>query len=116
MKCTIACLLLLFIMCFPSCKKDTTDSCSPTDTTQTYTAKIKPIMDANCVASGCHDAASAPLSDAVNLSTFDGTMDAVKNKNMINQLQSGTMPKNAPALPDSLINRIISWRDNCYQQ
>ncbi len=39
-----------------SCKKDEGDSIDCAGITPTYTADIKPILDASCAKSGCHDA------------------------------------------------------------
>lgn len=110
---TILALAVVSLLCIASCKKETTTTCTPTDTTQTFTAKVKPIIDNNCVGAGCHDASSPPR---VNLTTYDGVVSATKNNNLINQLQTGVMPKNGTPLPDSLIQKVIAWRDNCYQQ
>ena len=109
-------LIMTTLLSVASCKKDSTPACTTTDSTQTFTAKIKPILDATCVTSGCHDAASAPLSNGVDLSNYDGAVAAAKNKDMVGLLQTGVMPKGGPVLPDSLINKIIAWRNNCYQR
>ncbi len=111
---TAICLFASLLLYVSACKKETTTpTCSPSDTTQTFTAKVKPIIDANCITSGCHDATA---SGGVNLTTYDGVVSATKNNNLISQVQSGLMPQGLPALPDSSINKIIAWKDNCYQQ
>jgi hypothetical protein len=105
--------LMLSLMLVASCKKDSTETCTHTDTTQTFTAKVKPIIDANCAVIGCHDGGTSGRS---NLSTYAGVVNAVKNQNLIQQVQTGLMPQGLPALDTSDINKIILWRDNCYQQ
>jgi hypothetical protein len=105
---------VLALFCVSSCKKDSTTACKTTDDTQTYQAKVKPILDTYCITSGCHDAGTS--SGGVTLTTYNGAVDATKSHNLISQIQSGIMPQLQPKLPDSLINKIVAWRDNCYQQ
>ena len=107
-------IVIAMLLGIAACKKDSTTSCTPSDTTQTYTAKVKAIMDANCISSGCHDAATA--SGGVNLTTFAGTVSATKNNNLVQQVQTGLMPQGASKLADADIASIIAWRDNCYQE
>jgi hypothetical protein len=107
------CLFALLFLYVASCKKDST--CTTSDTTQTFAAKIKPIMDNSCNSVGCHNSASA--SGGVVLDTYDGTVAAVKNKNLISAVSpGGSMPQGSNPLPDSLINKIIAWKNNCYQR
>src|SRR5688500_4084334 len=88
-----------------SCAKDDAPTgCTPTDTSQTYTANVKPILDTHCINSGCHDVSGG--SSGLALTSYAGAVEGVKNHNLITQLQTGTMPQGMPKLPDSLINKI----------
>ncbi|MDP1747635.1 MAG: hypothetical protein Q8L90_18825 [Bacteroidota bacterium] len=53
---SIACMLVLF----PSCKKETKDEVIDcTGVSPSYNSEIKPIINANCISSGCHNAGSS---------------------------------------------------------
>ena len=109
--------LLAFIviaLSVSSCKKDSTESCVATDTTQTYTAKVKPILDMHCTTAGCHDAGTQ--SGGVNLTNYNGAVDATKTHSLLTQVETGLLPQGMPHLSDAEINSIKAWRDNCYQQ
>lgn len=73
----------------------------------TYSANVKTIIDANCIA--CH----ATGGSLIPLETYADVKDALQNKNLLGriQLQNGTagqMPK-AGRMPQDKINTILQW-------
>ncbi|WP_264537829.1 cytochrome c [Flavobacterium sp. N1736] len=73
----------------------------------TYTANVKSIIDANCIA--CH-AAESTLRP---LETYDQVKDAVLNTDLLDRIQRqngtpGQMPK-AGRMPQDKINLILQW-------
>ena len=80
------------------------------DTTNiAFAAKVKPILDNNCV--GCHNSASA--SGSVNLDGYTNVKTYVTNGKLIGTInqQSGfsPMPKNGNKLSDCQINVVQLW-------
>lgn len=52
----IACMLVLFAGCKKETKEDVIDC---TGVSPSYNSEIKPIINANCISSGCHNAGSS---------------------------------------------------------
>lgn len=80
----------------------------------TYTADIKPILDASCAKSGCHNAATAKkginLSDyshASQISQEDRFLGSIQHKNGYDK-----MPNDAPKLPESQVQLLTCWVQN----
>ncbi len=100
------------------CYNDKADQLYPVSTTTpcdtanvSYSGTIKPIFDAMCNTSGCHDAAG--VGGGYNLSTHAGTMIAVTNGRLsgsINHLSGyNAMPKGLPKLSECEISKIDAW-------
>ena len=106
-----AALSLLFVV---ACQKASTTTYDCTGTTMTYTTDIKPIMDANCALSGCHNAASREA--GFDLSTYNGVVSASASAAFLGAIEHlsryEAMPRNAAKLDDALIKKIYCWANN----
>jgi hypothetical protein len=103
-------LLLLVI----ACKKDAVDTADCSGFSPTYTADIKPILDASCALSGCHDSISQQ--DGKNLSTYEGALAVSQNDEFLGAIQHKSgyepMPQGGPKLADATIELITCWVQN----
>ena len=94
------------------------DSCvaSSCDTTgvMRYSLDIRPILQTNCVGSGCHGS-SAPAS-GISYSTYSSTKPSAVNGSMLGSIQHKTaysaMPKGGSKLSDCSIAKISKWIDS----
>lgn len=89
-----------------STSSPTTSSCDTTSN-NTYTAKIKDIMDANCV--GCHFTGNTT---GHNLDTYSGVKASVNTGKLelaIKHLGSKPMPQSLPKLSPCTIAKIDKW-------
>ena len=113
-------LIFLFVLLFISCSNDSEDDLiNQTQTPQiiTFTNDIQSIMNNNCIS--CHsnpaiNGASIPLTD------FNNVKNAVLNNNLINRIsttpgQSGAMPFGGPQLPQNLIDLVIQWQTDGFE-
>jgi hypothetical protein len=77
----------------------------------TYSADIKPILNASCAKSGCHDAATAQ--NGVDLSNYASASVISHQPRFLGVInhQSGypAMPKDGPKLSDSKIQLLTCW-------
>lgn len=101
-------LFVIALVSWNSCKKQDEYAnldCSKIDAS--YTNSIRPIIDANCVSSGCHDANSANG----NYTTYDGLLIRVNNGTLSQRvLYTKDMPKGtALSLADR--QKIKCWID-----
>ena len=96
------------------CKKDSIDTATCTGTPPTYTADIKPIMNASCALAGCHNATSKQ--DGYDLSSYAGTVAAAGKAAFLGSIQhkSGysAMPQGASQLSAAALNKIECWVQN----
>ena len=113
-------LIVPFVLLFINCSNDSEDDLinqPQTPQVITFTNDIKSIMDNNCI--GCHsnpaiNGASVPLTD------FNNVKNAVLNNNLINRIsttpgQSGAMPFGGPQLPQNLIDLVIQWQTDGFE-
>jgi mono/diheme cytochrome c family protein len=85
----------------------------PTPTTITYTNTISAIVNGNCT--GCHG--STPTNGApMSLTTYNNVKDAVVSRGLINQIETGNMPKNATDLTATQIQNFKTWQTNGFPQ
>lgn len=102
---SISCMLLV------ACDKDNDDPVDCGGSTPTYTSDIKPILDASCAKSGCHDAITAQ--NGVNLSTYASASVISQQERFLGVInhRSGfpAMPFDGPKLPDSQIQLLTCW-------
>ena len=106
--------LLLTGIIITGCGKEDPDPFDCSGITPTYTADIKPILDASCAKSGCHDAIT--VQNGVNLSTF-ATASAISQEDRflgVIQHKAGfpAMPFDGPKLPDAQIKLLTCWVQN----
>jgi hypothetical protein len=96
-----------------SCEKDPVEP-GDCDVVPTYTADIKPILDASCAKSGCHDAITAQ--NGVNLSTYATASAISQEARFLGVIQHKAgfpqMPFDGPKLPQSQIDLLTCWAQN----
>lgn len=80
-------------------------------TSPTYTADIRPILDASCAKSGCHDAIT--VQNGVNLSTYATARDISQQERFLGVIEHRAgfpqMPFDGPKLPDHQIQLLNCW-------
>lgn len=100
---TTICLCALLIAMSCSAVKNASNGLS-------YTADVKPIIDANC-ASTCHNA-SRPAG-GIDLTTYEKVKENCVSGKLIDAIQHNEgakpMPKKAPKLDNASIQTIINW-------
>ena len=103
-------LLVLFV----ACKKDAVDTIDCGGINPTYSADIKPILDASCAKSGCHDAITQE--NGRNFSTYAGALAASQTPEFLGAIQHKSgfvpMPKDGPKLPDNQVELLTCWAQN----
>lgn len=107
------CVVGLFFLTATSCKKDDdkfTPMCDGSN--PTYNGEIKAIIDANCTASGCHNAGSSNGA-WTSYQNMKPVLDNGKFEKQV--LIDQTMPKNS-SLSESTLNTIQCWVDNGYPE
>ena len=108
--CILACLCLIFL-CLASCDKSSDNMNDCGGTTPTYTADIKPILDASCAKSGCHDAIT--MQNGVNLSTYATASVISQQERFLGVIEHRAgfpqMPFDGPKLPDHQIQLLNCW-------
>lgn len=105
--------LLATTILFAACKKENLVTYDCTGLTPTYTTTIKPILDANCAISGCHNASSQ--ADGINLSTYSGALSANSSEILgcIEHASGYTaMPQGAAKLSTASRQAIYCWVQN----
>jgi hypothetical protein len=99
------------VIALMSCGKEAIDIFDCSGATPTYTGEIKPVLDASCGLSGCHDAASAEggiiLTDypsAAAISRNDSFLGSIQHKRGYRQ-----MPEDAAKLSPESIQLLTCW-------
>ena len=115
-------LLVLFAVSFDSCYYDDESYlygggvCS--DSTYTYTGRIKSITDQNCALSGCHIDPSP--SGNISLATYTEVKANAESGNLFCTIywSSGCqpMPKNGAQLDDCSIKALEEWKNLGYPE
>ena len=107
------CLSVSFISIM-ACEKEAVDMFDCSGFSPTYTADIKPILDASCAKSGCHDAATAKK--GINLSDYAHARDISQEDRFLGAIQHkkgyDKMPDDAPQLPESQVQLLTCWVQN----
>jgi hypothetical protein len=100
---------LMFFLGLISC----TAGKQATSTALTYTANVKPIIDANC-ASTCHNAGRPAA--GIDLTTYEKVKEQSLNGKLIGAIQHADgakpMPKKAPKMDETSIQTIVSWANS----
>lgn len=105
--------LYLAMLCI-SCEKESPDMFDCSGIAPTYTADIKPILDASCAKSGCHNATTAEA--GVNLSSYASASSISQEDRFLGAIQHKQgfpkMPDDGPKLPDAQIELLTCWVQN----
>ncbi len=119
MKVKIKLLLFVGIGSLSSCTSNSvSDLIEPdTQTTVTYTSRVKNIMDTYCI--NCHGANQA--SGDLALHTFTNVRNAAINGSLLDRISraggsSGAMPVGGPRLSQNDINAISNWINANYPE
>lgn len=112
----------VLILITKSCTYHNEEELYPTTTTTTcdttnaqFAAFISPLIRSTCAISGCHTAASAPVSAGVNLSSYTTIKSYITSSktaflgSIKHDPRFSTMPKSAPKLSDCNIKKIEVW-------
>jgi uncharacterized membrane protein len=102
------------------CTNDSTSDLIDTTPVEnaTYTEHIKPIITDNCIM--CHS--NPPQNGApIPLTTYQNVKDAVETHGLIDRISRpqgapGMMPNGGTRLPQNLIDLIIQWEDQGFQE
>ncbi len=93
-------------------QKATTFECA--SVSSTYTNNVKPILDASCATSGCHNATSK--ADGYDFSTYTNAKTHASHGHFLGSIQHlkgyEAMPKNSAKLSDADIKLISCWVQN----
>ena len=113
---------LTFCLALAGCSNDSTDDliADPisSETIITYSGNVATIINNNCVA--CHNL--PPVNGApMPLTTYAHVKDAVQNRGLIDRISrpqgaSGMMPNLGTRLPQPLIDIIIQWEEQGFQE
>lgn len=111
---TITSMFLMLIMVSCSSGSDDDDPIlNPPESSITYGNTISVIVNGNCT--GCHG--STPTNGApMSLTTYNNVKDAVENRGLINQIETGNMPKNGTNLSATQIQNFKTWQTNGFPQ
>ncbi len=111
-KAVILSITALFMFTINACKKSASYDCG--STTYTYSSDIKPIMDAKCATSGCHD--SKTKSNGIDLSSYEAVKTESANERFLGSIQQKAgfdkMPQGGSPLAGSDIQKIWCWVNN----
>ncbi|HZV43970.1 MAG TPA: hypothetical protein VFF90_05810 [Saprospiraceae bacterium] len=104
-------LVFCFIFFLAACSKDPDPVIDCTGLTPTYNADIKPILDASCALSGCHDAITHQ--NGYDFSSYGPASEASKNGRFLGAIQhkSGytAMPYNMAKLSNDHVQQLTCW-------
>jgi len=102
---------LLFLV---SCTKDQNSNFDCTGLTPHYTADIKPILNASCAKSGCHDAFTHQ--NGVDLSSYGNASDVSRSSSFLGTIEHKSgynpMPQGANKLSNDKIQLLSCWVAN----
>ena len=97
-----------------SCQKDPVSTVDCTGIAVAYTTEIKPILDASCATSGCHNSSSHQA--GIDLSTYNGVRNVSSQDRFLGSIQHkkgyNPMPENSGQLSQSKIDMITCWVQN----
>lgn len=115
-------LMGILVLTTQSCYYDNEEelySTTATTTCDTTNAKfagfVSPLIASSCAISGCHNAASAPVSAGVNLSSYTTIKSYITSSkttflgSIKHDSRFSTMPKSAAKLSDCNIKKLEVW-------
>ena len=106
----------IFSLCFilTSCDNSSDDMFDCDGITPTYTADVKPILDASCAKSGCHDAFT--VQNGVNLSNYSTASAISQEERFLGVIHHREgfppMPFDGPKLPQAQLQILSCWVQN----
>jgi len=122
MKKNISNLLALFLLIsISACSNDSEDDLidqMEDPVLVTYADNVKTIIDNNCL--NCHS--DPPTNGApIPLVTYTQVRNAAENGSLINRIQaqegaSGAMPLGGPRLPQTLIDIVVQWQTDGFEE
>lgn len=99
-----------------SCSSDSGDdpgNIPPVNNDVTYSKNVKPIIDSRCLS--CHS--NPPVNNApMSLVTYQNVRDAVLNRDLIAQVESGAMPPSGANLSSSQVKTIKDWQSGGFKE
>ncbi|HZV70292.1 MAG TPA: hypothetical protein VFG10_12140 [Saprospiraceae bacterium] len=106
--------LLAGILILPSCGKESIEMFDCTGSTPTYTIEVKPILDASCAKSGCHD--TQTHENGFDFSSYGEARIASQTENFLGAIQHKggfePMPDDGPKLSADKIKILTCWAQN----
>jgi hypothetical protein len=116
------CGIFTIVASLNSCYYDNEDylysSVNCTDTTYTYTGRIKAIVDQNCATTDCH-AGTNPANN-IGLETYDQVLDNMENGQFLCTIYQNSgcdpMPKNASKLDACTLDAFAKWKERGYPE
>lgn len=97
-----------------SCQKDPVSTVDCTGIATSYTTDIKPILDASCATSGCHNASAHQA--GIDLSNYNGVRNVSSQDRFLGSIQHkkgyNPMPQNSAQLSQDKIDLITCWVQN----
>jgi len=117
MKTFIFISVLVLALFLSSCSNDSNndlDPITPPTTNNVTYANVAPIMSGNCYP--CHASPRTGDPGPMSLTTLEEVKNAIETRDLIGQIESGTMPKNASMLSSSQIKIIKDWKDGGFKQ
>ena len=106
---------LIFLNCANDSLSDLTEA-NPLPAVVTYINDVKPIIDGNCIS--CHG--NTPINGAsIPLVSYNQVRSAVENNDLIGRINTSQpgylMPQGGPKLPQNLIDTVIKWQADGFQ-
>jgi hypothetical protein len=106
--------LFVTVTIFSSCKDQAPEVYDCTGVTPTYTTNVKPILDAKCATSGCHN--SATKKEGYDFSNYASASSGSKNEAFLGSIQHKRgfeeMPHDAPKLDENSVKILSCWVQN----
>jgi hypothetical protein len=97
-----------------ACKKEALTAYGCSNLTPTYTTDVKPILDGNCMGSGCHS--SSRKAAGYDLSNYNGALNASGKDAFLGAIQHKSgykkMPRFDSKLSEENIKTISCWVQN----
>ncbi|KUO67833.1 MAG: hypothetical protein APF83_10600 [Lutibacter sp. BRH_c52] len=113
LKITSLFLMLSIVSCSSGSDDDDDPIINPPPTSITYTNTISAIVNGKCT--GCHG--NPPSNGApMSLTTYTDVKEAVETRGLINQIETGNMPKTGSALTATQIQNFKTWQTNGFPQ
>jgi len=107
-------LLVCLYLFSTSCGKDPVDTVDCTGLTPTYSVDTKPILDASCAQTNCHD--SVTKENGYDFSTYATAMPISQQENFLGAIQHKggfkPMPESGPKLSQNKIDLLTCWVQN----